>query len=100
SDDMIVTGGENVYLNVVGDAVRAISGVSDAYVLGVASPEWGTEIVAVVVSGRPEAALDAAVRDTLAPHEIPKRWVKLDRLPMLDNHKHDRAALQRVAELG
>ena len=98
-DDVILSGGEKVAPAVVEAALRTHPHVAEAVVLGMADPEWGEVVTAVVV---PEAGLDrAAVEDDLRRrlnrHEIPRRWVLIDELPLLPNGKIDRAAL--AAEL-
>jgi len=52
-DDVVVTGGENVALSAVENALTEHAGVREAAALGVPDPEWGTRVVAVVV---PEGA--------------------------------------------
>ena len=96
-DDRIVTGGENVFLSAVGDAVRSIDGVVDVAVVGVSDPEWGTVVVAVVESTRSTVALDTHARDVLRPHEVPKRWITVDSIPLLENGKHDLVTINDIA---
>ena len=71
SDDLIVTGGENVWPGPVEDALRSHPLVADAVVVGAPDPEWGQRVVAVVV---PQASGAAPTLDALRTH------VK-DRLP-------------------
>ena len=71
SDDLIVTGGENVWPGPVEDALRSHPLVADAVVVGAPDPEWGQRVVAVVV---PQASGAAPTLDALRAH------VK-DRLP-------------------
>ncbi len=99
-DDRIVSGGENVFLSTVSDAVDSIDGVVDALAVGVADPEWGTAVVVVAESTRSVQALDLHARELLRPHEVPKRWVIVDSLPLLPNGKHDLAAVHDIARHG
>jgi O-succinylbenzoic acid--CoA ligase len=67
--DVIVTGGEKVWPERVEAVLRTVPGVADVAVVGRAHPEWGHEVVAVVVPG-PDGpptldALRGAVRGTL-----------------------------------
>ena len=48
TDDMFVSGGENVYPVEIADALRAQAGVGDAYVFGVPDASWGRRPVAMV----------------------------------------------------
>ncbi|HUZ01826.1 MAG TPA: o-succinylbenzoate--CoA ligase [Thermomicrobiaceae bacterium] len=75
-DDLIVSGGENVYPAEVEAALLAHPDVEEAGVIGVLDPEWGQAVVAVVRPGG-GAALDAAVlqafcRERLAGYKVPR----------------------------
>ncbi len=84
-DDMIVSGGENVFPSEVEEVLAAHPGIADAAVVGVPDDEFGARLRAFVVV-RPGAALDAddvraAVRDRLARFKTPRDVVFLDELP-------------------
>lgn len=98
ADDVVVSGGVNVSLPAVGDAVRTCPGVRDAAAVGVADAEWGTRVVACVCG----SAELGRVRDAVEAAGMPRTWaprqvVVLDRLPLLRNGKLDRVALERIA---
>ena len=65
ADDLIVTGGENVWPGPVEDVLRTHPLVADAMVLGEPDAEWGQRVVAVVV---PLAAGTAPTLDALRTH--------------------------------
>lgn len=96
-DDMILSGGENVFLSTVTDAARSLGGVNDAVAVGVPDPEWGTAVVVVVDTSRRIDALDGEIRQVLRRREVPKKWVTVDSIPMLSNGKHDMAAIRDLA---
>lgn len=48
TDDMFVSGGENVYPAEIADKLMSLPGVSDAYVFGVPDAKWGRRPVAFV----------------------------------------------------
>ncbi len=84
-DDMIVSGGENVFPEEVEDLLVRHPAVSDAAVVGVPDDDFGQRLVAYVVSSpgvSPTAAeLRDYVRDHLARHKTPRDVLIVDELP-------------------
>jgi fatty-acyl-CoA synthase len=82
-DDMIVSGGENVYPVEVEDCLMSHPAVVDAAVVGVPDEEFGQRLVAYVVSNGPvtEDELIAHVRANLARYKAPRKVVLVDDLP-------------------
>jgi fatty-acyl-CoA synthase len=82
-DDMVVIGGENVFVGQVEDCLLAHSAVSDAAVVGVDDPSYGTKLVALVVlSGKVgEKELQDWVRSKLARFAVPREVQVHDELP-------------------
>jgi len=84
-DDMIVSGGENVYPIEVEELLSHHPDVADVAVVGVPDDEFGQVLAAFVVA-RPGVTADAEalrshVRDHLARHKVPRRVTFLDELP-------------------
>ncbi|MBX6342356.1 MAG: AMP-binding protein, partial [Thermomicrobiaceae bacterium] len=84
-DDLIVSGGENVYPAEVEAALLAHPDVEEAGVIGVPDPEWGQAVVAVV-RRRPgaevsPACLRAFCRERLAGYKVPREVRFAERLP-------------------
>jgi long-chain acyl-CoA synthetase len=73
--DMIITGGENVYSLEVEDVVYRFPGVTEAAVIGLPDTEWGEAVTAVVVgsAGLDSLALRAFCREHLAGYKVPKQ---------------------------
>ncbi len=74
-DDLIVSGGENVYPAEVESALLAFAGVEECAVVGVPDERWGALVVAVVL-GAPDldlATIEAHLRATLAGYKVPRR---------------------------
>jgi len=96
---VIVTGGENVHPAVVEAAIESIPTTGQAVVFGTADDEWG-EIVVAVVEARSDdiPKIMDEVRSRVARHEVPRRWVAVDALPLLANGKPDRSAAQALGE--
>jgi len=85
ADDMIVSGGENVFPQEIEDLLLADPDVADAAVLGVDDAEFGQRLAAFVVR-RPGSAIDAdgvraLVGRELARHKVPREVTFLDELP-------------------
>ena len=84
-DDMIISGGENIYPNEVEQVLMAHPDVSDAAVIGVDDDEWGQALKAFVVS-MPQANLSEEtvrkyVKGELASYKAPRAVVFIDSLP-------------------
>jgi len=85
SDDMVISGGENVFPSEVEDLLLSHPEIEDAAVVGVADAEFGQRLCAYVVA-RPGAALDETavrdyVRDHLARYKVPREVAFLEELP-------------------
>jgi bile acid-coenzyme A ligase len=88
-NDMIVTGGANVYPAEVEAALSDHPALADIAVIGLPDQEWGTRIHAVAVARAaptPEllGQLRRHARDRLAAYKVPKTWEFADRLPRDD----------------
>jgi fatty-acyl-CoA synthase len=84
-DDMIVSGGENVFPGEVEDLLAGMAGIREVAVVGVADDEFGQRLRAVV-SLEPGAELSEAqlqdhVRTHLARYKVPREVVFVDQLP-------------------
>ncbi len=84
-DEMIVSGGENVYPQEVEDSLARHEGVVEAAAVGVDDEEFGKRLRAFVVLTSPGAAdedeLKAHVKTNLARYKVPRDFVFLDELP-------------------
>lgn len=98
TDELILTGGENVRPSMVEAAIASVAGVVLAVVVGVDNDEWGQVVVAIVESETTHIPdVEAAVALGLARHEMPKHWIAVDAIPLLENGKPDRAAARDLA---
>jgi fatty-acyl-CoA synthase len=84
-DEMIVSGGENVFPAEVEDLISGHPEVVEATAIGVDDQEWGARLRAFVVK-KPDATIDEDtikhyVREHLARYKVPREVVFLDALP-------------------
>jgi len=84
-DDMIVSGGENVFPQEVENLLEERDDIAEVAVVGVDDVEFGKRLRAFIVS-EPGAELDGTevkqyVRDNLARHKVPRDVVFIDELP-------------------
>jgi o-succinylbenzoate---CoA ligase len=102
SDDVVISGGENVVTSQVADVLAAHPSIAEVAVVGALDAEWGERIVAVVVirAGRVAPTL-AELREwsagRLTPAARPRAVVVVDELPVLVSGKPDRLAISRLA---
>jgi long-chain acyl-CoA synthetase len=80
-EDLVITGGVNVYPLEVENALREHPGVADVAVYGVPDERWGQRVCAAIVGTASAAELDDFARERLAPPKRPKTWTFLDELP-------------------
>jgi acyl-CoA synthetase (AMP-forming)/AMP-acid ligase II len=84
-DDMIISGGENVFPREVEDLLSDCDEIAEAAVIGVADEQFGQRLRAFVVLSEgatlDEQAIKELVRVQLARHKIPKDVIFLDEIP-------------------
>ena len=83
-DEMIVSGGENVFPREVEDALCALDGVDEVAAIGVADERFGQRLQAFVVrasSSHRERDVKEHVKANLAGYKVPRDVVFLDELP-------------------
>jgi fatty-acyl-CoA synthase len=84
-DEMIVSGGENVFPKEVEDCLTRHESVVEAAAIGVDDEDFGKRLRAFVVEAHggtvDEDTLKAHVKDNLARYKVPREIVFLDELP-------------------
>jgi len=90
-DDMIVSGGENVFPGEVEDLLAGHEAIAEAAVFGVADDDFGQRLKAVVVvrDGRElgAAEIKAYVKSNLAGYKVPRDVEFVDELPRTSTGK-------------
>ena len=101
-DEMIVSGGENVYPIEVEKTLAAHPDVAEATVMGVDDEQYGQRLAAFVVLAQNASAtvdgLKQHVRDNLANYKVPRDIVLLDELPRSSTGKISRRDLRARLE--
>ena len=100
-DDMIVSGGENVFPAEVEDCLHQHPDVSDAAVVGVEDEKFGQALVAHVVlrdggSASPDE-LRSHVKKALANYKVPREIVLHESLPRNETGKVLKSELHPVS---
>jgi fatty-acyl-CoA synthase len=84
-DEMIVSGGENVFPREVEDLLADSEQIEEAAVIGVDDAEWGQRLKAFVVPRNgaqlSEDTVKGYVKENLARYKVPREVVFLDELP-------------------
>ena len=96
ADDMIVSGGENVYPEEVEMKLEEHEAVKEAAVIGVDDEEWGQRLKAFVVTGGEvsEDDLKEYIKDNLAKFKVPREVEFIDEMPRKPQGKVDKSQLE------
>jgi long-chain acyl-CoA synthetase len=94
-EDLVISGGVNVYPLEVEQVLLEHPGVDDVAVYGVPDDDWGQRVCAAYVGPATGSELDAYVRERLAPPKRPKSWHPLPDLPRTLTGKVLRTELPR-----
>ena len=86
-EDLVITGGVNVYPREVERVLAECPGVDEVAVFGVDDEQWGQRLCAAVVGTASPAALDAYARDRLPPARRPKEYHVVADLPRTSTGK-------------
>ena len=101
-DDMIISGGVNIYPQEIESAIMELPCILDAGVVGAADDEFGERPVAFVAGdgGMPRPKLEALLREhcvqRLGPVKAPRRFVVLDQMPRSPTGKLIRRELREM----
>jgi long-chain acyl-CoA synthetase len=102
-DDMIISGGENIYPREVEDVLHAHEGVLDVAVIGQPDDRWGETVTAFIVKKDPnisEQDLDEYCKnsDSLANYKRPRKYVFCEVLPRNASGKIQKFILRKQLE--
>jgi long-chain acyl-CoA synthetase len=91
-EDLIITGGMNVYPAELEEEILAFDGVTDVAVFGVQDERWGQKVCAAVVGDvdLDLNALTTRLRQDLAGYKQPKEFFVVEQLPRTASGKIQR----------
>jgi long-chain acyl-CoA synthetase len=92
-EDLVISGGVNVYPAEVERVLAEVAGVDDIAVFGIEDEQWGQRVCAAVVGAVEEQALRDHAREHLAPAKRPKEYHRLASLPRTPTGKLRRLEL-------
>jgi len=98
-EDLVISGGVNVYPAEVEAVLDAHPGVVESAVFGVPDDQWGQRVVAAYVGTADAAELSSWARERLSPAKRPKGLHRLDELPRTSTGKVRRLDLPGVLGL-
>lgn len=99
TDEILVSGGENVAPSEVEAWLESVPGVRAACVFSLPHAEWGEQVVAAIVADPAQyddGTLRVRLRRELAPHKRPKRICLLEALPIGRSGKLDRTEVAKL----
>ena len=97
-NDMIISGGENIYPREVEEVLLAHPAIDQAAVVGLPHEHWGEQVVAFIVvrdgMNVSDDDLKAACRERLSRYKVPKEFRLVQDLPRNRMGKIDRRGLR------
>ncbi len=96
SDDMIITGGENVHPGEVEGVIAELPDVVEVAVYGTPDERWGRRVSAAIVARGPGLTEDVVVRhckERLAGYKVPRKVTFLTEMPKTATGKITRSKL-------
>ncbi len=94
ANDLIISGGLNVYPKEIELVLDDLPGVVESAVIGLPHPDFGEAVAAVIAGAGDEAAIIGAAREKLAAFKTPKRVIFVADLPRNAMGKVEKAALR------
>ena len=96
--DMIISGGENIASREIEEVLRQHASVRDCAIIGLPHPKWGESPCAIVRlrNDASDSELHTHCRAFLARYKTPRRWIRVDELPLNASGKIDKPLLRRL----
>lgn len=100
--NMILSGGNNIYLSEIESAIKSLPGIIEAVVIAVDDDYLGKKMVAIVEGAAEDLKqLPQRCRSLLAKYKVPRQFYHISHWPLTPSGKIKRAELeQRIAQHG
>lgn len=102
TDDMIVSGGENIYPSEIERVIYSHESVSDVVVVRGRHPQWGQTPKAIIVPKQGQTITEAEILEyvgtRLASFKKPRKIVIVDSVPRSETGKIDKKAIKDLYE--
>ncbi|HBQ77831.1 MAG TPA: AMP-dependent synthetase, partial [Erwinia persicina] len=100
--NMILSGGNNIYLAEIESAIKSLPGIIEAVVIAVDDEDAGKKMVAIVEASADDLRLlPQRCRDVLAKYKQPRHFYHITHWPLTAAGKIKRAELEkRIAQHG
>jgi len=95
ANDLIISGGLNVYPKEIELVLDDLPGVVESAVIGLPHPDFGEAVTAVIAGEGEEEEIIRAARERLAAFKAPKRVIFVPDLPRNAMGKVEKAALRK-----
>ncbi len=89
SDDIVVSGGNNISLNSIESIIKNQIGIEDAVVFSIPDEKWGVIVAAVIVGQFDVSAIQQVIENELGKAAIPRIIKNAQEIPLLPNGKVD-----------
>lgn len=89
SDDIVVSGGNNISLNSIESIIKNQIGVEDAVVFSIPDEKWGVIVAAVIVGHFEIEEIQHVIENELGKAAIPRIIKNAQEIPLLPNGKVD-----------
>ena len=98
-NNIIISGGENIYPQEIENLLYAHEAIKECAVVGTKDEKWGQSPVLYVVTDLDEESIYKHLAAKLARFKLPKRIVRVNKLPQNPTGKLDRHKLHEMAKL-
>ncbi|HVM10281.1 MAG TPA: AMP-binding protein [Acidimicrobiales bacterium] len=98
-DDLIISGGVNVYPAEIENVLSLVPGVREIAAFGAVDERWGERVCIAVIGDVDDQAIREAARSHLAPYKRPKDIYRIESLPRTGTGKIRRSVIARTLGL-